>query len=170
MRKLSIASQGSQGSSAAEILIDLSEPQVQGIKSDLYRTSSIRSTGSNSAPSPLADFQSDNVLNRASLKPRHLAPFPSPPASVSSTENRLAWDEVVGPKSGARTPTYSGGYNPFAAPGLDKWTRETWAKRKVALISGITGQGEYHVTCSLPAWLIGRWIISNRKYTWTSVR
>jgi hypothetical protein len=35
-------------------------------------------------------------------------------------------------------------WNPFLHPGLNAWTRESWGKRKVALISGITGQGKSH--------------------------
>jgi hypothetical protein len=33
-------------------------------------------------------------------------------------------------------------WNPFLPPGLENWTRESWGRRKVALISGITGQGQ----------------------------
>ena len=141
LRKLSVTSQEPQG--PAEILIDLADSPGPVVASGVRRSSSIRSTTSSSARSPLADFQSDNVLNRPSLKPRHLSPFPSPPVSAGLNDSRFAWDQTPNVSNGARTPTYSGGYNPFAAPGLDRWTRETWASRKVALISGITGQGAF---------------------------
>ena len=136
---------------------------------DIRRSSSVRSAapGSPSLPSPLGDFQSDNVLNAPSKPPT------SPPWSTSPTSGPVAHvglpsrdaieslalddhpsssSEGIDTKLAAvalqgRRLTESGSYhqprvwNPFAPPGVESWTRESWGKRKVALISGITGQG-----------------------------
>ena len=122
----------------------------------LSRSTSTRSNGSHrSFRAPRGDFQSDDVLNASSSRQLHLFPgLPSPPitgpgvgsgpSSPAGAGAGLGFFDRSPPSSvsGARTPTHNGGWNPFVPPGLDGWTRDSWARRKVALISGITGQGE----------------------------
>ncbi|ORY30014.1 NAD dependent epimerase/dehydratase family-domain-containing protein [Naematelia encephala] len=152
------------------------------LSSGIQRSSSIRSNTSvrsNHLPSPLADFQSDQVLNASSnliqyanqpqpiLDTGYLSPPPTspiagpiahvghPPSRLGSRRNSGASEDVheewrkLQRTGGANTPTHNldgVGWNPFKAPGLDGWTRDTWAKRKVALISGITGQDGSYLT------------------------
>lgn len=162
----------------------LRTPTFMAPEEPLGRSTSIRSNRSSisisaALPSPLADFQSDNVLNASHRRVQyaHVSPHiqpssagPSSPVSRPMTAGRSSTSLQSLPPSheryrldlkdghgvqnggaaavrsdtqvrGARTPTYAGNWNPFIPPGLDGWTRETWATRKVALISGITGQG-----------------------------
>jgi hypothetical protein len=145
-------------------------------------------------PSPVGDFQSDNVLNSSStalalpppaVSPVSLSPISGPvlhvglppPGGIPVLEKlRLEEDELRddgvryeydsrggtnglmvghsrengngdghGHGNGHRGGHISPGlvdWNPFLPPGLESWTRESWARRKVALISGITGQGQ----------------------------
>jgi len=145
-------------------------------------------------PSPVGDFQSDNVLNSSStalalpppaVSPASLSPISGPvlhvglppPGGIPVLEKlRLEEDELRddgvryeydsrggtnglmvghsrengngdghGHGNGHRGGHISPGlvdWNPFLPPGLESWTRESWARRKVALISGITGQGK----------------------------
>ncbi len=118
--------------------------------SSLQRSGSLRSA---QLPSPLSDFQSDNVLNAHSAPPYHSPPtipvwgpvsHASPPPSALALETSgLGRIEKRQSRGEAGSPVWGpvGGHNPFAAPGLQDWTRETWGSRKIALISGITGQG-----------------------------
>lgn len=146
-----------------------------------------------SLPSPVGDFQSDNVLNSSSTalalpppaSPSPLSPISGPVLHVGLPpalegipvleKLRLEEDEarddgvryeydsrggtnglmvghLPGPGNGTRGGDISPGlvdWNPFLPSGLESWTRETWARRKVALISGITGQGESrHISSS----------------------
>ena len=146
-----------------------------------------------SLASPLADFQSDDVLNapyQAPTSPLEVPPSPMsgpiahvglPPAlslgslergglqsertpispatlnvPTSQLEDRPAQvgraqekaeggDQTVSPvrrKISTTTASNHKARNPFAPQGVEQWTRETWGKRKIALISGITGQGK----------------------------
>lgn len=127
-------------------------PPIPG-PSSLNRSASLRSNSSrHGVPSPLGDFQSDDVLNASSSRAHsiHLAspPLGSPKLSpVIAQGPSGALSPPLTASHGGRTPTYNGGWNPFVPPGLDGWTRESWGKRKVALISGITGQGENQHDC-----------------------
>ncbi|KAL7424286.1 hypothetical protein Q5752_001876 [Cryptotrichosporon argae] len=52
---------------------------------------------------------------------------------------------ALGASARAGTPTFVR-RSLFVPPGLDAWTRDTWATRKVALITGITGQDGSYLT------------------------
>lgn len=103
-------------------------------------------------PSPLADFQTNDLPNVNNGPPYHSPPpilpvsgplahkLPISALSLSGMSNGSEASEQR--RTSVGTPTYAKSYNPFQAQGLESWTRESWGRRKIALISGITGQGE----------------------------
>ncbi len=111
---------------------------------------------SNHLPSPLVDFQTDDVLNVHNGPPYHTPPQTAPISGpLAHIPLPSAFDLSAVPngtghvRNGSGTPICAGGYNPFAALGLDSWTRESWGRRKIALLSGITGQdGSYLTECA----------------------
>ena len=114
--------------------------------------------------SPLGDFQSDDVLNAPPFSsgppsPQPVSPVAGPVAHVgrpvalnldtlSEVTHLPTPDTSTLPAAGAITGAVVSngqeGWNPFRLPGVQEWTRENWGQRKIALISGITGQGEYY--------------------------
>lgn len=117
----------------------------------LARGGSLRSrrgNGPSELPAPLGDYQSDEVLNaRPPISPRSGRPMSSDRVErvrVSSPlQPRTELAVPAGGSTGRRTPTI-----PISNPGFMRidaeWTRENWAERKVALVTGITGQdGSY---------------------------
>ena len=123
---------------------------------------------------PISDFQSDDVLNASGAPPYHSPPPSGPIAHIDlgtppSTIVDLSLSPHVGPVKDGQglSPVDPSGYNPFQAPGLANWTRETWGKRKVALISGITGQGGGCPQTLVFTDIMCRWVVSNRVFVLT---
>jgi hypothetical protein len=107
----------------------------------------------------LRDFQSDDVLNINTPKPpmgSAIRRMPGSPALRELSKVERSWEDdgdgeemsfrEGGKRSGAplswspELPIYSP-RTVFSLLG-ERWTREAWTKRKVALVTGITGQGE----------------------------
>ncbi|KAL1411015.1 hypothetical protein Q8F55_001960 [Vanrija albida] len=91
----------------------------------------------------MADYQSDDALNAPALPASPALRSPRQPVSPSPwARGARATQAFPPPNPGARTPTVPA--SAFAVPGLHGFTRQSWAARKVALITGITGQdGSY---------------------------
>lgn len=101
--------------------------------------------------SPLQDYQSDDALNApAPTSPATPLRSPRQPVSPSPWAQRTGFATQAFPpplpqaRASARTPTVPASV--FAVPGIQHFTRESWAERKVALITGITGQDGSYLT------------------------
>ncbi|KAK4686392.1 GDPmannose 4,6-dehydratase, partial [Tremellales sp. Uapishka_1] len=142
----------------AVVTLDPEDYTIGGLSSRLGHTSLSRasSISSHDLPSPISDFQSDNVLNAAPETYVHTPTYESSPPNDHPTPRQsvlFPTSPIFGPvghvglPNRAGTPIFSAvGYKKWVGRELDGWTRDSWSKRKVALISGITGQDGSYLT------------------------
>ncbi|OCF32056.1 GDP-mannose 4,6-dehydratase [Kwoniella heveanensis BCC8398] len=129
-------------------------PAAFGSSSSLSSSPSFRSDAS--LPGRIGDFQTDNLLNAPQPRNPHNANINNPilmryhdesvaPLNLVHTHQH-SHANVHAQVERCSTPIYShpaAGWNLFGN-GLGGWDRESWARRKVAFVTGITGQdGSY---------------------------
>ncbi|WVQ99026.1 GDP-mannose 4,6-dehydratase [Kwoniella sp. CBS 9459] len=110
-------------------------------------------------PGRIGDFQTDNLLSAPQPRSHHAAANTNNPLLMRYHDESVAplalnhshshghgYEHGYGQMERCSTPIYShpvAGWNLFGN-GLGGWDRESWARRKVAFVTGITGQdGSY---------------------------